>query len=336
MFWKRKPTPAAPGENRIDNLANRLMKEERTDELEGELAKIDPLTLEGAEKESWYHLRGIAAFQQGNHPLAFDRFTEGLNHCPASALIRFSLGQEHGFRNETNRMFEYFDQALFPAIHASYALAEARYAYLRNRTDKGRAYIAPFLPLYLKLKILDPTFLHLRGLPLFEQVWANLAAFSQLDLDFTHLEDLTRKVEATCHDVNIDTLKAELTAHRDGNFTAMKERIRAAIGQCDAYKLPHGYHALRLTILLAQETADAQNAERLLDSVVLSEKDFPWLDDMRLLARCELAHTTGDSNRETALRQQFLARQPLLFEPDNAINFNLLRYQETLKDAYSG
>jgi len=29
-----------------------------------------------------------------------------------------------------------------------------------------------------------------------------------------------------------------------------------------------------------------------------------------------------------------LARQPMLFEPDNAINFNLLKFQENLKDDF--
>ena len=68
MFWKRKkkPEPPIPGENRINDLANRLQQEGRIDELESELAKFAPGTLEGAEKESWYHLHGIIAFQQGN------------------------------------------------------------------------------------------------------------------------------------------------------------------------------------------------------------------------------------------------------------------------------
>jgi hypothetical protein len=90
----------------------------------------------------------------------------------------------------------------------------------------------------------------------------------------------------------------------------------------------------RLNLLLSQETDDEQEATRLLDSVTLAHNDFPWLEDIRLLAKCEQAHKTGNSTEEADLRKQFFARQPLLFEPDNAINFNLLRYQETLKDDF--
>ena len=125
MFWKRKkqPEPPSPGENRIDAIANRLQQEGRIDQLEAELGKFDPSALEGAERESWYQLHGIVPFQQGNRPLAFERFQEGVRQCPDSALMRFSLGQEHEFRGETERMFECFDKALFPKVPAQYALA---------------------------------------------------------------------------------------------------------------------------------------------------------------------------------------------------------------------
>ena len=55
---------------------------------------------------------------------------------------------------------------------------------------------------------------------------------------------------------------------------------------------------------------------------------------MRLLARCEQANKAGKLDLEADLVVQFFDRQPMLFEPDNAINFNLLRYQEKLKESY--
>ncbi|MBN1855161.1 MAG: hypothetical protein JW829_20690 [Pirellulales bacterium] len=88
---------------------------------------------------------------------------------------------------------------------------------------------------------------------------------------------------------------------------------------------------MRLNILLAQESGDTQEALRLLESVTLAPNDFPWLEDMRLLAKCEQANHAVNVEQEAELRAQFIARQPLLFEPDNAINFNLLKYQEHLK-----
>jgi hypothetical protein len=72
----------------------------------------------------------------------------------------------------------------------------------------------------------------------------------------------------------------------------------------------------------------------MLDSIKFVEKDYPWLDDIRLLAKCELAHKAKNVTRENDLQQIFLKKQPLLFEPDIAVNFNLLMYQESLKSLY--
>ncbi len=337
MFWLRKRgRSSSPGENRIDALANRLQKEGDADQLESQLAQFDPGTLQGAERESWYHLRGIVSFHQGNRELAFERFQEGLRECPDSALILFSLGQEHEFRGETQEMFDCFGRALFPRVPSRYALAEARYAYLWGRTDRGWSYLEPLIRVYLDLKILDTTFLFIRGLPFFQQTWGYLAAFSQIDEDFGRLDDLTRRAESKCHDLDFEYLKAELEGFRSGDFSALKERLRLSIQKSHSANLPSGYQALRLNVLLAQESEDVGEANRILDSVGLASNDFPWLGDMRLLAKCQQAHRAGDVGQEAELRARFMARQPLLFEPDNAISFNLLRYQEGLKNDYRG
>jgi len=320
--------------NRIDFVANRLRRQNRIDELESELAKFDPDELESAEKESWYHFRGAIQFQQSNRPLAFQRFQEGLKQCPNSAFLSFSLGQEYEFRGETNKMFECFDKAKFPKVSPEFALVEARYSYLWGQTDKAWSYVEPLLPVYFRLKVLDSTFLANQGLPFFQQVWKYLAACSQLEGDFQRLNVITRRAEAECRDLDFDYLKAELRGLQYGDFSALKDKLCGTIQAYQAGKFPFGYLALRLNILRAQETNDAQEAMRLLDSVVLAANDFPWLNDMRLLAKCELARKTGRAEEEAALRKQFLARQPLLFEPDNAVNFNLLRYQESLRANY--
>ncbi len=176
MFWKRKKKPEStpPGENRIDAIANRLQQEGKIDQLEAELGKFEPNSLKGPERESWYQLHGVVPFQQGNRPLAFERFQEGVRQYPDSLFMLFSLGQEHEFRGETDPMFECFDKALFPKVPAQYALAEARYAYLWGRPEKGWSYVEPLMPVYFDLKILDTTFLHIQGLPFFQQTWHTL------------------------------------------------------------------------------------------------------------------------------------------------------------------
>ena len=333
MFWNRKKKPDAPpsGENRIASLADRLRQQGRIDLLEAELASFDPRSLVGAEQESWYHLRGIVPFQQGNRPLAFERFKEGVRQCPSSAQLRFSLGQEHEFRGEADQMLACFDQAMFPAVPAQYALAEARYAYLWGRTDKGWSYVESLLPAYFDLKILDTHFLSIRGIPFFQQAWSYLAAFSQLEGNFGKLADVTTEAERTCCDLDFEDLKAELEAMRSGDFNAMKERLRSSIHEADKGKFPSGYQSLRLGILMAQESGGNDEAMGCLQSVKLTADDFSWLEDMRLLARCQLANRFGPEATEMQLRKEFVGRQPLLFEPDNAVTFNLLKYQEGLR-----
>jgi hypothetical protein len=102
--------------------------------------------------------------------------------------------------------------------------AQAMYAYLWGRTDKGLSYVEPLMPVYFDLKTLDTTFLHIRGLPFFQQAWANLAAFSQLDGDFGRLSDLTSKAESECHDLDFDYLNGELEGFRSGDFSVLKEK----------------------------------------------------------------------------------------------------------------
>lgn len=336
MVWKRKPkdTDFHPPGNRISALADRLEQEGRIGDLEQELHKFDPTHLDGAERESWHHLHGSVPFRQGNRPLAFERFLEGVRDCPDSGCLQFGLGQEYEFRGEPERMFDCFDKALFPGVPASYALAQARYAYLWDRTDKGWSYLEPLLDLYFDLKILDSTFLFMRGIPFFQQTWDYLAAFSQLKGNFERLRQITARVESDCQDIDVTYLRAELAGAEVGDFAAVKERLCSSIQNSREHGFDHGYQDLRLHVLLAQEARDEQEAVRLLDSVELTPDDFPWLADIRVLAKCEQARKAGAASREADLIEEFLSRQPLLFEPDHAVNFNLLRYQENLKEIY--
>jgi tetratricopeptide (TPR) repeat protein len=334
MFWKQKRKKSTPSKNRIDDLANKLQQENKIDRLETELFKFDPTILEGDEKESWYHLYGIIPFRQGNRDLAFQRFQEGIKHCPDSAFLWFSLGQEYEFRAETDQMFRCFDRAKFPKAPAQYALAQARYAYLWNQYEKAISYVEPLISVYFKLKILDDTFLYIRGIPFFSQTWAYLAAFHLLIDDLSELKNITTRAEAECSNFDFAYLKAELKGIESGDFSDLMQMLERSVAQSEKNNWPSGYHAMRLSILKSQGTYSPDESERMLDAVTLNENDFPWLNDMRLLAKCELAHRLNDSSREDALVKQFVKRQQMLFEPDNAINFNLLKYQENLKGWY--
>jgi len=320
--------------NRIEELANRLARDGALDRLEQELLKFDRVALSAAEKESWHHIYGIVPFQQGNRALAFERFQEGLKQCPDSGFLSFSLGQEYEFRADIKNMLALFDRALFPKVPGAYALTQARFAYLWGRPDKALSYIEPILPAYFDLKSLDDHYLYVRGIPFFNQIWAYVAAFCTLAKDLRALKSFTARAEKKCSDFDFDTLKIELKAVETGDYSGVKAMLGKSIVEYRKNEWPVGYISMRYQVLESQGETDLAEAGRALGSVVLGEHDFPWLDDMRLLAECELVRRAGDSAREAELQARFLERQPLLFEPDHALHFNLLAYQESLKPLY--
>jgi tetratricopeptide (TPR) repeat protein len=257
-----------------------------------------------------------------------------LQDCPTSKLLKFSLGQEYEFQGDVENMLSCFDEAQFPEAPSSHVICEARYAYLWGRFDKAASYVRPILTAYWQVRVLDDHFLYIRGLPFFGQVWAYFAAFARLTGNYAELEAITDRARANCSDFDFEALIADLGAFRTGNYDAIKRKLQDAIQQAQQSRWPTGYQRVKLAVLNGQDAASYSDAKRILDSVVLEKNDFQWLTDILLLAACEAARKHGHGDKEAELVGRFMARQPLLFEPNHAVNFNLLGYQETLKIRY--
>lgn len=331
--FKKKTAQDAPPVNRVEELANTLQREERIGELEDELKKFDRSTLSQTELESWWHIYGIIAFRAGRNQEATARFEEGYRHFPNSARIRFSLGQQYVTARQLERGFELFRSCSFPGIPREYVMAQVRYAYLWNRYDDAFVMLRPFFKAYQDLKILDDHFLYVRGLPFFGTWWSQMAALGILNGDTRELEHVTAYVTSHCHDYDFEVLNAELAACRDDRPQVMLpfiERTLAAVRP----DFPHGYALMKRAVIQGRSAANARDAEAMLDKVELKANDFPWLGDLRTLARAEIHHRFGQSDREAAFVEKFMARQPMLFEPDIALDFHLLRYQERLKPRF--
>jgi hypothetical protein len=317
--------------NRVDELANTLQREGRVKELESELKKIDFEALSAGEQESWWHLYGITAFQEGRDAEARARFQTGYEKFPNSSPIRFSLGQQYIRAGSVEEGFALFRACKFPEISREYALAQARYAYLWNRYDDGFFFIRPFFAAYKKLKILDDTFLYLRGLPFFSRWWSYLAAFSILSGDTKELEEVTRFVTKKCYDYDFEYLNTELRAYRYDKPELLLELLEGRLVAMQGGEFPTGYTRMSIAVIKTRTASTVQAAQDMLFGVSLSKQDFPWLEDIRTLALAEVACRLGDPVLENEHTETFLARQPMLFEPDIALNFHLLRYQEGLK-----
>jgi hypothetical protein len=323
------PPPPQPS-NRVEDLANTLDKEGRAKDLERELQRLDYSSFSPVEQETWWHLYGITAFHDGRDAVALQRFQEAHEKFPGSARIRFSLGQQYIRAREIDRGFELFRTCVFPTIPREFALAQARYAYVWSRYADGLAFIRPFFDAYRQLKILDDTFLYMRGLPPFGRWWSHFAALSILSGDVTELESVTTFVVENCHDYDLEYLQAELKAYRDDRpehmLAPLEKRLRGIPGD-----FPTGYTRMNIAVVKARRAGTFDDARAELMGVALSPHDFPWLEDIRTLALAEAAHRFGDPAREAERIISFLERQPMLFEPDIAVEFHLLRYQQLLK-----
>lgn len=322
-----KPDPS----NRVDDLANALQQAGRIKDLEGELRNLDQSLLSPTEQESWWHIFGITAFQDGRDAEALERFREAYAKFPKSAQIRFSLGQQYIRAHDPDKAFELFRTCKFPEVPREYALAQARYAYIWGRYDDGLVFIRPFFDAYKQIKILDDHFLYVRGLPFFGRWWAYLAAFSILSNDFSEVESVTRFVADKCHDYDFDYLKAEWKAYRDDQPEHLLAEAQKRLGSMSDGNFATGYNRMSLAVIRARMATRLGDANEFLTQVSLSEKDFAWLEDIRSLALAEAAHRFGEHGLEQGYVEQFMKKQPMLFEPDIALNFHLLRYQENLK-----
>ncbi|MFQ5851559.1 MAG: tetratricopeptide repeat protein [Candidatus Binatia bacterium] len=127
MIWNPfKKKKINPERNIVDELANSLAKKGEIQYLEAELGKLDVNDLNKKEVEAWHHLYGICAFQRSEHELAAERFKKGLDACPESHQIKFSLAQEYIFLGQPQKAFPLFDECSFPQVSQEFALATSR------------------------------------------------------------------------------------------------------------------------------------------------------------------------------------------------------------------
>jgi tetratricopeptide (TPR) repeat protein len=329
MFFGRQPKESP------DDLANRLQREGKTDQLERELQQYSVSKLSDKDKESYFHLWGIAAFRRRDRAEAFRRFREGLEACPDSQSLLFSLGQEHEYRCEIDRMFECFDRCSFPTTPFQFMLAAARYAYLWNRPDKGAAYVEPIAGAYFTLGIADDHYVYVRGLPFFSQTWNYLVAFALLTEDFRSTDGYFTRAAQQLSEYDFQSTQRFYECVKRDDYAPAIEQVEARLKEWDS-RFPAGYLRVQLAALKARRAGNIGDALAALEEVRPGANDFPWLVDVLTIHKAWAYKRMGDTASEAAEVERFLARQPMLLEPDHAVSFAFLPYQETLKPRYQG
>ncbi len=191
----------------------------------------------------------------------------------------------------------------------------------------------PFLAFYRKMGILDDHFLYVRGLPFFGTWWSYLAAISILSGDTKDLEEITADVSKNCSDYDFEYLQCELAAYRDDKPELMLATLRKILSESPK-NFPNGYTQMKMAVVLSRTASNPSEATSFLTDVPLLDQDPHWLEDVRTLAKAEIAHRFKQVDLEETQIKAFLLRQPTLFEPNIALNFHLLRYQENLKPRF--
>ena len=329
MFFRRQPKESP------DELANRLQREGNADQLEQELQRYWVSRLSEKDKESWFHLWGITAFQRRDRAEAFQRFKEGLEACPSSQNLLFALGQEYEHRREIESMFECFDKCSFPNVPSQFMLAAARYAYLWSRPDKAAAYVAPVAETYFKLRVADDHFLYVRGMPFFSQTWEYPVAFAWLRKDFRPTDNYIERATEQLTDYDFPAVRRFYECVKSGDYGPEIKGLEERLKTWDS-RFPSGYLRVQLAALKARSSGNLESALAFLADVSFDSKDFPWLVDVLTIHRAWAYQRAGNASREATETNRFFAKQPLLFEPDHAISFGFLPYQETLKPSYQG
>jgi hypothetical protein len=335
MSWfKKNPEPAKPSTNRVEELANKLVLEKRGNEIELSLQKFDYKSLTDTEKESWHHLMGIEAMRRGDTNLAIKRFQEATELFPESQMIRFSLAQEQLNQGKIEQAFQNFDRCSFPELPAAWALAQARYAYLWNFAERGSNYIRPIFKAYFDLGIADDHFLYIRRLPFFGQTWTYLVCFDWMKRDFSEAQQIVNDAAVKLRDYDFERQKSFLNCFLNSDFAPFADSLRLSIQKSSNGNWPMGFQRMQLAGLIADSEKEFLAAEKSISSVQLNQKDFPWLEDVRTILLAKLNHKHGHFEDEAKLKTAFLQKQKLLFEPDHAVSFSLLEYQELLKQDY--
>jgi len=335
IFKSRKSYKTSVMTSEIDSinaLANKLPRENQSNELEARLEKIDVKKLNMLEKESWYHLYGICAFQRNDHQEASKRFFEGLKQFPDCQQIRFSFGQEFIFLNQPEKAFLEFDKCSFPAIPREYLMRMSNYAYLFNEYQRGINYLTQFFPYYFKVKILDDHFLYVRGLPFFSTCLLNYAGHCILSNNSNKLNELFNKVKSECFDYNFNEMAIKLEAYSTGDYQSVITLYISKIDNIKNKNYPTGFLETQIACLSSLTSTSYENAINLLDSIEYTERDHRWLSDMLLLAKACAAHRFNIVKDEEQFKKEFIEKQPFLFEIEHAIAFGLLQYQERLKN----
>jgi hypothetical protein len=282
----------------------------------------------------------------GGRPDARRWYEEGLRQLPDSGLLAFSFGQELERGGDWAGALRAFDRARFgltpererlglAPVPAQYSVAIARYCYLWGSFAEAQQHLQPLIDLYGELKIADDTFVYIRGLPFVSEVLDTRIAIALLAGEPDVAQQTLGWARRSLTDIELDDDEVILAAWITGDWSPRESALRLDLERSARHgRTGDGYTNMSLATVRAQTADSFPSARQQIESVRVEENDFPWLEDIRILAIYGVAKRFGEVALERSSGSAFLERQPLLFEPHHVYRFGLLDVQEPLRTVY--
>jgi tetratricopeptide (TPR) repeat protein len=336
-LFRRKPDDRAPAGNgnprNFDEIVSPFFATSDWAGLIQALDRIDPQELDEPQAIRWHTSRGAAAERLGRRDEAVSAYNEGLRRHPDSSTLHAIVGRVFEEEGRFDEALQHFRRVRLGDGGGSAVMTAARYCYLWNALEDAIALHAQIFDAYFSLGIADDTFLYIRGLPFFSQAYGAQAAVLVLSGSADEAKDLLERAETQLSDlagIEDERLTLEATL---GRPTGLLESLSGE-AQPDGDDEFSGYSRMQLATWRARGSDQPAEAERWLESVTVREDDFPWLEDIRLLASIAAARKAGKLQQDDPRVAQLFERQRRLFEPEHAFHFGLLDEQEILKERY--
>ena len=323
--------------NRVNDLLNRLIKGPNPPLIEPELQRMNYSSLSEKEKEKWHEVYAVEAFRRHDRAEALKRFQEGYKLFPDSSGIIFGLGQEYSVIGDVEKMIAMFDKLDFPGVSGNHIIKASTCCYLWDRHDKSIEYLMRLLKHYYDYGFADPTFLYLRKLPAYDDLWANLGVAFELTNNLDEFMKITCESKLRLREYHFDRFITFLECVQNDNYEKVIKQSHEYRENCNRKKISdtyEDYNSVRLAVLEARSANSHLEAERILDQVQIVSKDRGWYDGVLLLAKCGLANKFGDLQKENVLRAEWLSEPRALLNPDTLFHFRLIHYQELIKKEY--
>lgn len=318
----------SPNRNIISSLADELKFSGRFHELEFELLKLGGKKVNKKELESWYHYYGFAALVKEDHIEACKRLEVGLSLLPGSQNIMYLLAREYLYLKEIKKAFILFDQCHYPKVDIKTVLNMARFAYLYNEYEKGASYVKEILKFWILNKKIEIDGTGIEKGKIVRSVLRTFAALSILagrkDDFFSLIFSFNEKFD----EYEIDEIYLEVKSCIKNDYSIFIDNLKKDNMEKNIDK------DLKISVFTSYMEDEYDSSMGIIDSINVKEEEYPVLEDLKYVVLARIADKFN-SEDEDFLIEEFLKYQPMLFAPDQALEFGVLDYQEKLKSRVS-